>query len=115
MQRPGPAGLLASGAVELELVNPSQEIAHIGRIAGHMILGPRIKGIGRPGAGRGQALILIYQGPPGVIVLIGLNLAGKYLPAPFIDQKAKGQEGNLVHGGLKQEGHVFFCARNRFK
>ena len=70
MDRPLVAGLGAQRAVKLELQDVRQEIARIGYVAGHVVLGARVEvGFGAGDRGR-DALVLLAELPPrGVVVL----------------------------------------------
>ena len=55
VQRPLPAGLVARRLVELELQDPREEVARVGRVAGMWIFGARIEGVA-PAAATGGTM-----------------------------------------------------------
>src|SRR5262252_242488 len=99
-------GSFAEGAMELELENPRQEVTNVGDVAGHVILGARIE-IGFAAFHRRRhALIPGLQLPPHLVVLLGRDLSGEDFPAPLIDEKSEGQEGDFIQGHLEQISDV---------
>jgi hypothetical protein len=45
---------------------------------------------------RRDALVFQAEIPPGLVVVFRLDLAGEDFPAPLIDHKPEGKEGDLV-------------------
>src|SRR3546814_4901350 len=64
MKRAGPAGLIARRLVELELQQPREEIAGVGRVAGDVEFRARIESRRRSRRGRDDALVLEAQVVP---------------------------------------------------
>ena len=99
--------------VELELVDAGEEVAGVGNVGGDVVFGAGIEvGFGA-GDGRGDALVLLAESPPGLVVVGGLDLAGEDLPAPLVDEQAEGQERDLVERGAELEGNVGLGRRDR--
>ena len=96
VQRAFVSGRFAHRFVELELVDRGQIVAGIRHVGRDVVLGARIKL--RLGARDGwrNALVLFAQSPPCFVVVLRFDLAREHLPAPFVDQKAEGQEGHLI-------------------
>ena len=88
-------GHIAQGAVELELQYMGQEITGVRRIEGDVILCTRIERVRRPFIGCADALVLLPQLPPQVVVTLGPDFSGKHFPAPLVDQQAKWQKCNF--------------------
>ena len=75
--------------MKLELQNVRQEIAHVRHVRGYVILGAGVEiGLGAA-RGRRDPLVLLAKLPPGLVVLLGRNLAGKDFPPPLIDHQSK--------------------------
>ena len=106
VQRALEAGRLAEAAVELELQDVRQEVAHVGRVARHVILRARIEIFFRARHRRPDPLILQPQVPPGLVVIGGLDLPREDLPAPLIDQQAERQERDLLERAVHQQRDV---------
>src|SRR5215207_1879439 len=85
MQRPLPAGHVAGRLVELELQDPREEVARVRRVPRDMELGARIEVLFRPRDRRRDALILLLQVGPGLVVIGGRNRAVEHAPAPLVD------------------------------
>src|SRR2546425_1060664 len=100
------AGGLAQGAVELELEDVREEVARVGNVGGHVVLGPGVEVGLAARHGRRYALIPLAQRPPRGVVVGGAHLAGEDLPAPLVDEEAEGQEGELVECHLQEEADV---------
>src|SRR5204863_4541986 len=103
---------VAHRLVELKLVDAREEIAGIRDVARDMILraGVEVGLVAR--RGRSDALVLLEQCPPCLVIVCGLGLAAEDLPAPLVDEQAKGQEGNLVERRTQLKRNVSFCRRN---
>ena len=112
MQRPFPSRLFARGFVELELKQSCEEIARVGRVAGNMVLRTWIEigFVAHPGGC--NPLILQAQVGPPFVVGCRRQLAGKDLPAPFVDQQAKWQERHLVHRLTQKQPNVLVRTRH---
>src|SRR5262249_44278635 len=106
MQRPLLPRRLAQRAVKLELQDAGQKVASVRRVRCNVILGARIK-VGLAALDwRRHALVLGLQIPPRLVVLFGRDFSGKHLPAPLVDQEAKGQKSDLVHRLAQQVADV---------
>ncbi len=92
----------AHGAVELVLEHGREEVTRVGHVGGDVILGAGIEVLLSAGLGRGHALILRAQLPPGLVVLLGRDLAGEHLPTPLVDHLTERQEGHLLQRVLHQ-------------
>ena len=68
MQRPCPAGLFASGFVELELQDTGEKIAGVGRVTGDMEFGTGVEISFAAFDGRDDALILQPQIGPCLVI-----------------------------------------------
>lgn len=51
------------------------------------------------------------QIPPVVVVTTGGRVAIEHVPAPLVDEVAKGQEGDLLQGHLQQVVDVALCMK----
>ena len=100
MQRPGVSGRITQRLVELELQDERQEITRVRRVAGDVVLRTRIEIGFRARHGRHDALVFEAQVPPGLVVFARLDAAVEHAPAPFVDEFAEGQEGDLVERHL---------------
>ena len=77
-----------------------EEVAHVGGIGRHVVLCAGIEILFRAGDRCRDALVFLAQLPPcGVVVLRG-DRAVEDAPAPFVDQLAEGQEGDLLQRQL---------------
>ena len=89
-----------------------QEVAHVRNVPGHVILRAgieiRLAAIHR----RRNALILQPQRPPGFVVVLRRDLAGKNFPAPLVDQQSEGQERDFVQRLLQQQPECRRFRRN---
>jgi len=106
---------LAQGPVELELINVSEEVAHIRDIPRHVILCARVEILIATLHRRRHALIFQAQVPPGFVIGAGLDLSGEHLPPPFVDGQAEGQKRNFIERLPEQYGDVRVRGRNGFK
>src|SRR5215213_3906696 len=102
MQRPRPAGLIASGLVELKLEQCGEEVTRVGRVAGDVKLGSRVELRLGPLDRWNDALVCQAQVAPYCVVGGCGDAAVEHAPAPAIDQQTERQEGDLVHGLLKK-------------
>ena len=82
--------------MELELQQIRQEVAGVRRVRRNVVLRARIEILFRARDWRCDALVLLAQLPPGGVVVRRRNLAREHSPAPFVDQLAERQEGDLV-------------------
>ncbi len=112
MQRPFPACGITSRLEKLELQNPRKEITGIGRVAGNMIFGSRIKAVCGALDRRHDSLILSAQIGPALVVIGGRDRPVKHPPTPFIDEQAKGQKRHLVHRLTQQQPGILFRPRH---
>src|SRR6266481_7369664 len=114
VQGPLLSGRLAHGAVELELEESGEEVARIGHVRGHVVLGAGIEVLLRPRHRRRYPLVLRPQSPPGLVVVGGRRLSAEHVPTPLIDQLREGQESHLGEGVLHLEvDHGFLVVRYR--
>src|SRR5213075_811034 len=94
------AGGVAQRLVELELQDERQEISCVRRVARNVVFRSRIEVLLAARDRRGNALILLAQFPPRLVVVGRLDLSAEHAPAPLIDELAEGQERNLVERHL---------------
>ena len=71
-----------------------------------MVFGARIEELFTSAARGRHALVLEAKVPPGSVVRIGLDLAGKDLPAPLVDQQPEGEERDFVERARQQETDI---------
>ena len=112
MQRPGPAGLLAGGLVELELQDEGQEVTQVRRVARDVEFGAGVERVCGARDRRRDTLILAAEIDPGLVVLRGARLAAEDLPAPLVDLDGEGQEGDLLQRTVHQQADVGGGCRN---
>ena len=93
--------------MKLELENVGQKVAHVGHIRRDVIFRRRIEILFGARRGRGDALILQPQLPPRRVVLGRRNLAVEDLPAPLIDQQAKGKERHFFERLVQEQPDIF--------
>ena len=99
-------GGFRQSAMKLELQNVRQEIARVGNVGRHVVFCSGVEVLLAARRGRGNALVLQSQGPPGLVVLLGRDLTGKDLPSPLIDEKSKGQEGDFFQRLLHEQAQI---------
>ena len=106
-------GCLAHRLEKLELVDAGEVIAGVGDVGGNVILRAGIEvGLGA-GERRGDALITFAKRPPGAVVIARLDLSGKHLPPPLVDQQPEGQKGDLVESRSQEQRNVGVGGRDR--
>ena len=81
-----------------------QEVARVRHIRRDMVFGAGIKILLCTRYRAANPLVLLAQLPPGCVVIVRRNLAGKHLPAPAVHHQSKGQKGDLVQGYLHEVG-----------
>ena len=106
MERSLPARRVAGRLVELELEDPRQEIARIGRVARNMEFGARVKVALAPCNRRSNPLILLAKLIPARVVATRRDRAVENAPTPLIDQQSERKERHLVHRLAKQQTGV---------
>ena len=107
VERSRAARLARQRAMELELQDVGQEVAHVRRVRRPTwYFAPGSKNCLAAGRGRRDALVLQAQLPPRLVVVVGRDLAGEDLPAPLVDQQAERQEGDLVERPREQQADV---------
>ena len=62
--------------------------------------------------GRHHALVFQAQFPPGFVVTLGIDLAGKNFPTPLINQQTKRQECHAIQCLFQQNRNVSFRRRH---
>ena len=107
MQRLFAPRRLGQRAMKLELQNVGEKVAHVRNVGGHVILGAGVEILLASVYGRSHALVFQLQFPPCLVVLLRWYLAGEHLPAPLVNEQAKGQEGDFLQRFVEQEADVF--------
>src|SRR5437763_16883524 len=98
--------------MELKLKDAGQKITRIGRVRGHVILGPGIEIRFAALDWRGHALVFGLEVPPRLVVVFGRNLTGKDLPAPLVNEQSKGKKSNFVQLHFQQVTGIGALRRN---
>ena len=71
-----------------------------------MVFRARIEGVLAALGRWHDALIALAKLPPGLVVILRLDLAAQHLPAPLIHHDREWQEGDLVARGIHQQAEI---------
>src|SRR5947208_14506001 len=92
--------------MELELQHRRQEVARVRRHVRDVELRARVEELLAAWRRGYHTLILQPQRPPGRVVALGWDLAGKHLPAPLIDHQAEREERDLLKCFREEQADV---------
>src|SRR5262245_52974326 len=106
VERERAAGDLRQRAVTLELQDAGEEVARVRGVVGHVILRAGIEELLAARRRRRDALILQAQIPPRLVVVLRLDLAGKHLPPPLVDEQAEREERDLLERLVHEEPEI---------
>src|SRR5206468_4387907 len=85
IERTAESRFAAHRAIELKLVDVCQEVSSVWDIGRNVVLRVGIKVSLAACNGRHHALVFQAQFPPGFVVTLGIDLAGKNFPTPLIN------------------------------